>query len=248
MVFPRKFTFGSGTFSKRNSRISTPASIAMSGFRGLPVPSFFIASGTGDVPDGYEPPGASTLDRGEVQTQLLRPASGGVRGPGLLGAVSPCSLLGLPGCILGLLHGPACHVLSLTSHLSGSLLGLACRLSGSVLRLLGGPTSGVLHALGNLAHLIRDTAERASTLLAAGEAAHSFLCLLGGLARGSALFFHRFGRFDHVADDDTPIAARALDLCEVHAPLLRLAAGRVRGVDLALAPDLVHIEVGYVFL
>jgi hypothetical protein len=140
----------------------------------LPVPSFFIASGTSDVPDGYEPPGASTLDRGEVQTQLLRPASSGVRGPGLLGTVSPCSLLGLPGCILGLLHGPACRVLSLTSHLSSSVLGLAChllglasRLSGSVLGLLGGPASGVLHALGYLAHLVRDPAQRASTLLAA---------------------------------------------------------------------------------
>ena len=76
------------------------------------------------------------------------------------------------------------------------------------------------------------------------------LGLLGGLARGPVLagLFHGLGRFDHVADDDTSVAARALDLREVHAPLLRLAAGRVRGVDLALAPDLVRIQVGDVFL
>src|SRR5829696_7012967 len=134
MVFPRKFTFGSGTFSKRNSRISTPASIAMSGFRGLPVPSFFIASGTGHVPNGYEPPGASTLDRGEVQTQLLSPASGGVRGPGLL---SP---------------GPAGRILGLARHLSGLIRSLA----RGVLDLLDGTTGGVLHTLGNLAHLVRN--------------------------------------------------------------------------------------------
>src|SRR5215212_2449775 len=96
------------------------------------------ASGTCDVPNGYEPPGASTLDRGEVQTQLLRPASGGVRGPGLLSPVSSGGLLGLPCRVLGLLHGPA-----------GRILGLA---------------RGVLHALGNLAHLIRNPSQGASAL------------------------------------------------------------------------------------
>src|SRR5829696_528007 len=156
MVFPRKFTFGSGTFSKRNSRISTPASIAMSGFRGLPVPSFFIASGTGDVPDGYEPPGASTLDRGEVQTQLLSPASGGVRGPGLLSPVSSGGLLGLPCRVLGLLDGPAGRILGLARHLSGLIRSLA----RGVLDLLDGTTGGVLHTLGNLAHLVRNPSQR----------------------------------------------------------------------------------------
>src|SRR5215218_3011111 len=185
MVFPRKFTFGSGTFSKRNSRISTLASIAMSGFRGLPVPSFFIASGTGDVPDGYEPPGASTLDRGEVQTQLLRPASGGLRGPGLLSPVSPGGLLGLtcglPGGVLCLSR----HLLRLVGHLTGGVLRLLSSLARCVLGPLHGPARcrlglarhlsglvrglarGALHALGYLAHLIRDPAERTTLLLVA---------------------------------------------------------------------------------
>src|SRR5215217_1368293 len=156
LVFPRKFTSGSGTFSKRNSRISTLASIAMSGFRGLPVPSFFIASGTGDVPDGYEPSGASTLDRGEVQTQLLRPASGGVRGPGLLSPVSPGGLLGLPcglPCrVLGLLGGLSSGVL----RLSRQLTGLICCLASRLLDLVGRLPGRVLNSLGNLAHLIRN--------------------------------------------------------------------------------------------
>src|SRR5215217_880387 len=179
MVFPRKFTFGSGTFSKRNSRISTPASIAMSGFRGLPVPSFFIASGTGDVPDGYEPPGASTLDRGEVQTQLLRPASGGVRGPGLLSPVSPGGLLGLPcglPCrVLGLLGGLSGGVLHLSRQLAGLIGGLAShllslpdRLSSRVLGLLGGLARGPVlgfHRLGRFYHVAHDDASVAACAL-----------------------------------------------------------------------------------
>ena len=69
-----------------------------------------------------------------------------------------------------------------------------------------------------------------------------------GLASGPGLVFHRLGRLYHVADDDTSVTARALDLREVYAPLRCLAAGRVRGLDLALAPDLVRVQVGDVLL
>ena len=72
-----------------------------------------------------------------------------------------------------------------------------------------------------------------------------------GLASGpilAASVFHRLGGLHHVADDDTSVAARALDLREVYAPLLCLAAGRVGGLDLSLAPDLIRVQVGDVLL
>src|SRR5829696_5804594 len=100
-VFPRKHTSGSGTSSKRSSRILTSASSAMSGFRGLPVPSFFMASGARHVLDGYEPPGARASDCGEVYPQLLRFAPGGVCDPRPLGSVSPSGLLPLLGRLSG---------------------------------------------------------------------------------------------------------------------------------------------------
>src|SRR5215210_9192895 len=122
MVFPRKRTSGSGTTSKCNSRILTSASNAMSGFCGLPVPSFFMTSGTRHVLDGYEPPRARAFDRRKVYPQLLRFAPGGVCGPRLLCSISLSdlpSLVGdLPGSVLRLLGG-----------LSRSFLCLACYLS-----------------------------------------------------------------------------------------------------------------------
>ena len=107
----------------------------MSGFRGLPVPSFFIASGTGDVPDGYEPTRARSLDLGEVQAQLLSPAPGGVRGLGLI--------IASPGGLLSLVRG-----------LSGGVLGLARYLARRVLRLLSGPAGRFLRLARNLARLV----------------------------------------------------------------------------------------------
>jgi hypothetical protein len=121
-------------------------------------------------------------------------------------------------------------------------------LSRSLACLVGYLPRGVLGLLGDLSGLVRGLTHYLLGLprgLACGV-----LGLLRGLARGPVLagLFHGFGRFDHVADDDTAVATSAFDLCEVYTPLLRLAEGRVRGVDLALAPDLVRIEVGYVFL
>src|ERR671920_720112 len=105
----------------------------------------------------------------------------------------------------------------------GSLLSLSGRLASGVLGLLGGRTGRLLRLARNLA------------------------CLVGGLTRGpviAGLCLHRFGRLYHVADDDASVATSAFDLREVNTPLPRLAAGRVRGVDLALAPDLVRVQVG----
>src|SRR5215212_5202220 len=149
-VFPRKRTFGSGTSSKCSSRILTSASSAMSGCSGLPVPSFFIASGANHVIDGYEPPRARASDRGEVYPQLLSFTPGGVCGPRFLGSVSPGGLPPLLGCL-------ACHLLALLGR-------LACR---------------VLHALRYLPDLVGDPAQSTSDatalLLAAGEPAYGVL-------------------------------------------------------------------------
>src|SRR3712207_1391230 len=112
-VLPWKHTSGSGTSSKCSSRILTSASNAISGFCGLPVPSFFMVSGANHVVDGYEPPGARAFDRREVYPQLLRSTPSGVCCPRLLGATS-----GLLGCLP---HS----LLSLLGRLSGGVLSLA---------------------------------------------------------------------------------------------------------------------------
>jgi hypothetical protein len=234
----------------------------------------------------------------------------------------PCLIGDLPCCVLSLLGGLACGVLCLARYLSCLVGGL----TRSFLGLPGRLPSGVLHALGNLSHLICDPAKRSATALAftlllllasagetTGESAHGVLCLarylsclvgdlpccvlslLGGLASsflclarylsclvgglacclpGGVLdlpcclssrilrslrgltsgpvlagpVFHRLGSLYHVADDDTSVAARALHLREVYASLFCLAAGRVSGLDLALAPDLIRVQVGDVLL
>src|SRR5918993_1698545 len=287
-VFPRKRTSGSGTFSKCNSRILTSASSAISGFCGLPVPSFFMASGTRHILEGYEPPRARAFDCREVYAELLRFTPGGVRGLRLIASGSASGILGLLGSTSG-------SVLSLVRYLPGLVGGLPSGLLDLSRCLL----SRVLYALRGLPDLLGDPTERTSALLlAACEPAYGILnapdglpgligCLTGcvlGLLGGSAsgvlglacylpgllgdlsgrvlrslhglasrLFtagpvFHRLGRFHHVADDDTAVAARALDLRQVYAPLPCLAAGRVRGLDLALAPDLIRVQVGDVLL
>src|SRR3712207_5536103 len=134
-VFPWKHTSGSGTSSKRSSRILTSASSAMSGFCGLPVPSFFMASGAHHVVDGYEPPRARAFDRGEVYPQLPRSTPGGVSGPGLLAALLLASsgLLGrLPRGLLSLLGCLSGCVLSLLGGLTGVILVLARHLAGLI--------------------------------------------------------------------------------------------------------------------
>src|SRR5215212_6847957 len=129
LVFPSKRTSGSGTSSKCSSRILTSASSAMSGFCGLPVPSFFMASGARHVFDGYEPPVARALDSGEVYAHLLRPAFSGVRDPRLLGSFSsgglPYGLLSLLGRLPGGILGLARHLSGLIRDLTGGVLGLA---------------------------------------------------------------------------------------------------------------------------
>src|ERR671910_3525965 len=126
-VFPWKRTSGSGTSSKCSSCILTSASSAMSGFCGLPVPSFFMALGAHHVPNGYEPPRARAFDRGEVYPQLLRSTPGGVCSPRLLGSSGllgrlPHGLLSLLGCLAG-------GLLSLLGRSSGGILGLARHLA-----------------------------------------------------------------------------------------------------------------------
>src|SRR5829696_7700040 len=247
-VFPRKHTSGSGTSSKRSSRILTSASSAMSGFCGLPVPSFFMASGAHHVVDGYEPPRARAFDRGEVYPQLLRSTPGGVCGPRLLSALLlassgllgrlPHGLLSLLGCLSGGVLSLARYLSDLIGGLSRCLLCLARHLTGGVLGLLGCSSRGVLYLLNRLSGGI--------------------LCSLRGLSGGTVLrdfglllagpVTHRLGRLYHVHDDDTSVGARALDLREVHAQLPCLAPGRVRCFDLPLTPDLVRVQVGDVLL
>src|SRR5918993_2332377 len=243
-VFPRKRTSGSGTFSKCNSRILTSASSAISGFCGLPVPSFFMASGTRHILEGYEPPRARAFDCREVYAELLRFTPGGVRGLRLIASGSASGILGLPDLLgdpterTSALLLAACEPAYGILNAPDGLPGLIGCLTGCVLGLLGGSASGVLGLACYLPGLLGDLSGRV-------------LRSLHGLA--SRLFtagpvFHRLGRFHHVADDDTAVAARALDLRQVYAPLPCLAAGRVRGLDLALAPDLIRVQVGDVLL
>jgi len=112
--------------------------------------------------------------------------------------------------------GLADGVLSLAGYLSD----LICCLSSRLLGLSDRLTCRVLHLL--------------------GCSSRSVLYLLNSLLPDGPVA-HRLGCLDHVADNDTSVAARALDRREVHAQLSCLAAGRVRGVDLALAPDLVRV-------
>src|SRR3712207_5898006 len=111
----------------------------MSGFCGLPVPSFFTASRARNVPDGYEPAGPSAPYPGEVHAQLLCPAPGGVCGPRFLGTASASgllsllcrlssSILGLARHLAGLIGGLPRHLLGLVGGLARDVLGLARRL------------------------------------------------------------------------------------------------------------------------
>src|SRR5918994_6098977 len=170
-VFPRKRTSGSGTFSKCSSRILTSASSAMSGFCGLPVPSFFMASGTRHILDGYKPSRTRPLNLGEVHAHLLGFTPGGVCGLRLLDSLSSDGVLGLLGSLLSLLGYSSCGVLSLACHLSG----LVCGLSDSLLRLSRCLSGRILHALRDLPNLIGNSAQRTSTFLSASEPADGVL-------------------------------------------------------------------------
>src|SRR5918995_1198962 len=173
-VFPWKRTSGSGTSSKCSSRILTSASSAMSGFCGLPVPSFFMALGVHHVADGYEPPRARAFDRGEVYPQLLRSTPGSVCSPRLLGSSGLLSRL--PHGLLSLLGYLTGCVLSLLGRSSGGVLGLARHLAG----LIGYLPRCLLGLACHLSDLIGDSAQGTSAaLLAAGQAAYGLL----GLAR-----------------------------------------------------------------
>jgi hypothetical protein len=109
--------------------------------------------------------------------------------------------------------------------------------------LLGRTTRGVLSLASNLTRLV-------------GCLASHLLGLPGGLTRRllgrcpilAGPVFHSLGGLYHVADDYTSVATRTLDVRKVHAPLLRLTAGRVRGLDLTLAPDLIRVHTGDVLL
>src|SRR5919199_6554063 len=268
-VFPLKSTSGCGVFSKRSSRILTPASIAMSGFCGLPVPSFFNASGSNHVVDGYEPPRARASNRREVYPQLLRLTPGGVCGPRHPGCL--LSLLGrLPNGVLGLLGGLPRSVLHALRHLPYLVGDSAHKTSDTTLLLAaaGEPAYCVLDALGGLSGLIGDLADGVLSLagylsdLVRGLSCHllgltyrlarGVLRRRGRLPRGTVTRdfgpSHSLGRLYHVTYDDASVGARALDLREIHAQLPCLASGRVRGLNLPLTPDLVRVQVGDVLL
>src|SRR5215217_5631123 len=159
-VFPRKRTSGSGTSSKCSSRILTSASSAMSGFCGLPVPSFFMASGARHVLDCYEPPVARALDSGEVYAHLLRPASGVVRDPRLLCSFSPgglpYGLLSLLGCLTGGVPSLLGRLPDLIGDSAHKTSDAALLLAALLLAAAGEPAYGVLDALDGLSGLTRD--------------------------------------------------------------------------------------------
>ena len=138
-----------------------------------------------DVPDGDAAFGPGPLHLVEVHAELLGLLLRGLRGVrlllttggllrrllallrGLLPLLSRLTgrLLGLTGRlargVLRLLGGPAGRLLGLPGHLPG----LVGRLTGRFLRLAGRLTGGVLRALRDLAYLIGDPTEGASTLL-----------------------------------------------------------------------------------
>jgi hypothetical protein len=139
---------------------------------------------------------------------------------------------------------PAYGVLDALDGLSGLIGDLTC----GVLSLLGGSSRGILGLAGHLSYLICGLA---GCLLGLPDCLTCcVLHLLGrslcGLSGGTVS--HRLGCLYNVADDNTPLGARALDLREVHAQFSCLAAGRVRGLDLTLTPDLLRVQVGDVFL
>jgi hypothetical protein len=128
--------------------------------------------------------------------------------------------------------------------------------SSALLLAAGEPAYGVLHTLDGLPGLIGCLSGRVLGLachllsLPGGPSGHG-LRSLRSLCSGSVfhrLGFHRLGRLYNVTYYDASVAASALDLREVYAPLPRLAAGRVRGLDFSLAPDLIRVQVGDVLL
>ena len=145
---------------------------------------------------------------------------------GVLGLV--CDLAGLVRGLPRNLLGLACYLTRLVGRLTCYLLSLACYLSGRVLRL---PS----YLLG----LIR---------CLSGGLTCGVLGLLGGLACSTVFGFHSLGGLYHVAYDDTSLATRSFDLRKVDTPVFRFATGRVRGLDLSLAPDLVRVQTGDVLL
>ncbi len=217
------------------------------------------------------------MDCREVYTQLLRLTPGGVCGPrlpgGLLSLLSrlPDGVLRLLGRLPGGVLGLACYLPNLvgdSAHKTSDaslLLAAAGEPAYCVLYALDGLpglpgdlTGGVLGLAGYLPNLVRGLSSHLLSLsdrLPGGVLrllGRSLRSVSGGtVLRDFGLFFagsHRLGRLYHVADDDTSVGARALYLREVHAQLPCLAAGRVRGLDLSLTPDLIHVKVGDVLL
>jgi hypothetical protein len=145
---------------------------------------------------------------------LIRDLTGGVLGlarylPDLIGdsahKTSDAALL-----LLAAAGEPAYGVLGLARYLSdltGGLLGLPDCLTCCVLGLLGCSSRGVLYLSNNLSGSIL----RSLRGLSGGTVPRDFGPLLAGPVS------HRLGRLYHVADDDTSVGARALDLREVYA-------------------------------
>jgi hypothetical protein len=154
-----------------------------------------------------------------------------------VGIVVHFLLIRLAGTLVGALPGALTGVLPADEPARG-VLGLA----RGILDLLGGLPGRVLHALGYLAHLVRDPAERAAALLllaiallaagqapcettceAAGQATHGVLHLSGGLA------CHILGLFRHLSCLVGGLACHVLRLPgDLSGGVLRLAGHPAR--------------------
>jgi hypothetical protein len=143
--------------------------------------------------------------------------------------------------VLHLVEGPSATFLLAPSQTAGQA-------AHGVLHLLGCSSHGILSLAGHLPYLICGLA---GCLLGLPDCLTCcVLHLLGRSLRGlsGGTVSHRLGCLYYVANDNTPLGTRALDLREVHAQFSCLAAGRVRGLDLPLKPDLLRVQVGDVFL
>jgi hypothetical protein len=154
------------------------------------------------VPYGDAATRSRALHLGDIHTQLLGLLLGCLRGVRLLAALLLASrgLLGLSGCLSGLIRDLSRGLLGLPGCLTGCVLSLLGRSSGGVLGLarhlaclIGGLSCGLLGLARHLSDLIGDSAQgtSAALLLAAGQAAYGVLdalnslaCLIGGLSRG----------------------------------------------------------------
>jgi hypothetical protein len=167
----------------------------------------------------------------------------------LLGSISRGILRflsGLPGASGSLLlrsFGHACHIFD--GDEAAGTRAFAFELREVHAQLLGFAAGRVL---GGLHHVADNDASSGTRAFDLREIHAQLLGLSPSRLRGVKLYlspcgsvFCRLGKNLHIVYGDTSIGARAFDLREVYAQLPRVAAGRVRGVDLSLPPDLLRV-------